>query len=48
MSKRIKHLAIIVGMLVFPIFMLTGCMKEGTDTIVLPLPDGKIPYSVIP
>ena len=28
--------------------MLSGCMKEGNDTIVLPLPDGKIPYSVIP
>ena len=48
MSKRIKHLAIIAGILVFPIFMLSGCMKEGNDTIVLPLPDGKIPYSVIP
>lgn len=48
MSKRIKHLAIIAGILVFPIFMLSGCMKEGIDTIVLPLPDGKIPYSVIP
>lgn len=48
MSKRIKHLAIVTGILFFPIFMLSGCMKEGNDTIVLPLPDGKIPYSVIP
>ena len=27
---------------------LSGCLKDGDDTIVLPLPDGKIPYSVIP
>lgn len=26
---------------------LAGCLHEGDDTIVLPLPDGKIPYSVI-
>ena len=48
MSKRVKHLTIIMGVLLFPIFMFSGCMKEGVDTIVLPLPDGKIPYSVIP
>lgn len=26
----------------------TSCIKDGNDTIVIPLPDGKIPYSVIP
>lgn len=28
--------------------LFTSCVKDGDDTIVLPLPDGKIPYSVIP
>ena len=27
--------------------LLASCQREGEDTIVLPLPDGKIPYSVI-
>lgn len=27
--------------------LFTSCLKDGDDTIVLPLPDGKIPYSVI-
>ena len=27
--------------------LVTSCLKEGTDTLVLPLPDGRIPYSVI-
>jgi hypothetical protein len=31
-----------------PFFLLTGCLKEGNDTIVLPQPYGKIPYDVIP
>ncbi|MBR1834162.1 MAG: hypothetical protein IJ785_01445 [Bacteroidales bacterium] len=48
MLKYIKHLLIISGMVALPIFLFSGCLKEGNDTIVLPLPDGKIPYSVIP
>lgn len=28
--------------------LFASCLKEGNDTLVLPLPDGKIPYSVIP
>lgn len=31
----------------FLTLLLTSCLKEGDDTIVLPLPDGRIPYSVI-
>ena len=27
--------------------LLTSCLKDGDDTVVLPLPDGRIPYSVI-
>lgn len=34
--------------LAFGGLLFTSCVKEGDDTIVLPLPDGKIPYSVIP
>ena len=48
MLKYIKHLLIISGLLSLPILLFSGCLKEGNDTIVLPLPDGKIPYSVIP
>ena len=48
MLKYVKHLLIISGLLSLPILLFSGCMKEGNDTIVLPLPDGKIPYSVIP
>lgn len=48
MLKYAKQLLIIAGMVTLPIFMFSGCLKEGNDTIVLPLPDGKIPYSVIP
>lgn len=48
MSKISKHLFMIVGVFVISIFLFTGCLKEGNDTIVLPLPDGKIPYSLIP
>jgi len=48
MIKSYKRLAILWGLLVFPFFLFTGCLKEGTDTIVLPYPYGKIPYDVIP
>ena len=48
MLKYVKHLLIISGFLSLPILLFSGCMKESNDTIVLPLPDGKIPYSVIP
>ena len=48
MLKYVKHLLIISGLLSLPILLFSGCLKEGNDTIVLPLPDGKIPYSVIP
>ena len=48
MLKYVKHLLIILGLLSLPILLFSGCLKEGNDTIVLPLPDGKIPYSVIP
>jgi hypothetical protein len=48
MLKHVKHLLIITGLVVFPLFLFSGCLKEGNDTIVLPLPDGKIPCSVVP
>ena len=48
MTKCNKHLRILLALLVLPVFLFTGCLKEGDDTIVLPLPYGKIPYDVIP
>ena len=48
MLKHFKHLLTIAGLVVLPIILFSGCLKEGNDTIVLPIPDGKIPYSVIP
>lgn len=48
MFKHFKQLLTIAGLVILPIFMFSGCLKEGNDTIVLPIPDGKIPYSVIP
>jgi hypothetical protein len=48
MNKRNKHLLIILALLVLPAFLFTGCLKEGNDTLVLPMPYGKIPYDVIP
>jgi hypothetical protein len=48
MAKCNKHLTKLLALLVLPVFIFTGCLKEGDDTIVLPLPNGKIPYDVIP
>lgn len=48
MFKTNKRLSILLGIFALPIMMFSSCLKEGDDTIVLPLPDGKIPYSVIP
>ncbi len=45
--KHNKIASLLLG-LVFVCSTFTGCLKEGTDTIVLPLPDGKIPISIIP
>jgi len=44
-TKRLTRLLMILSL---PIFLFSGCLKEGDDTLVLPTPDGKIPYSVIP
>lgn len=41
---NIKHFTI----LALAGLLFTSCMKEGENTIVLPLPNGKIPYEVIP
>lgn len=43
--KRNKYFPLILGLLVF---LFSGCLKEGDDTLALPLPIGKIPYDVIP
>ena len=48
MTKCNKHLRVLLVLLALPVFLFTGCLKEGDDTIVLPLPYGKIPYDVIP
>ena len=48
MTKCNKHLRMLLALLVLPVFLFTGCLKEGDDTIVLPVPYGKIPYDVIP
>ena len=48
MTKSNNHLKILLALMVLPFFIFTGCLKEGDDTIVLPLPYGKIPYDVIP
>ena len=48
MQKKFKTLAVLTIGLILTAVTLTSCLKEGTDTIVLPLPDGKIPTSVIP
>ena len=45
---KIKRLSIILIHLSLPFLLFTGCLKDGDDTLVLPTPDGKIPYSVIP
>lgn len=48
MTKTIKRLALLSVGFLFATVTLTSCLKDGDDTIVLPLPDGKIPFSVIP
>ena len=48
MIKCSKYLLVLLGLLIFPILLFTGCLKEGDDTIVLPFPIDKIPYEVIP
>ena len=48
MTKRNKHLRPIWILLALSVFGFTGCLKEGDDTIVLPMPYGKIPYEVVP
>lgn len=48
MTKCNKHLRILLALLALPVFLFTGCLKEGDNTIVLPEPYGKIPYDVIP
>lgn len=48
MKKKIKNLKLLWGLFLLPIFVFSGCLKEGDDTAVLPIPTGKIPYSVIP
>ena len=48
MLHKLKQLGIIVMLLAAPIFFFTSCLKDSDETIVLPFPYGKIPYSVIP
>lgn len=52
MEKRLSLKGVtfcgIVVTLVLASLLFSSCLKDGEDTIVLPLPDGKIPTSVIP
>ena len=48
MLHKLKHLGIMALLVAAPIFFFSSCLKDSDDTIVLPLPYGKIPYSVIP
>lgn len=43
-----KQLKLVWGLLLLPLLVFSGCLKEGKDTAVLPFPNGKIPYDVIP
>lgn len=45
---RCVTLCSIVVTLALASMLFTSCLKDGDDTIVLPLPDGKIPTSIIP
>lgn len=47
MTSTIKRAAFGMFGVVFAATLLTSCLKDGTDTIVLPLPDGTIPHDVI-
>lgn len=47
MTKPIKRVALLSVGLFLSAVALTGCLKDGDDTIVLPLPDGTIPESVV-
>ena len=48
MTSTIKRAAFGLFGVVVATTMLTSCLKDGTDTIVLPLPTGRIPQEVIP
>lgn len=37
-----------LAVLTIAALLFSACLKDGDDTLVLPLPDGKIPYEVIP
>lgn len=45
---KINRLTILLMSLSCSILLFSSCLKDGDDTLVLPTPDGKIPYSVIP
>lgn len=47
MTSTIKRITFGLFGIAVATTMLTSCLKDGTYTIVLPLPDGKIPYDVI-
>lgn len=45
--KQVTKLCLLVTAMLSSL-VFTSCLKDGDDTIVLPLPDGKIPTSIIP
>ena len=46
--KRIIKPSSAACLIIAVCLLFSSCLKEGDDTIVIPLPDGKIPVSVIP
>lgn len=45
--KRTKQLRQLLAVSFLSILAFSSCLKEGKDTVVLPVPSGKIPYDVI-
>lgn len=48
MLQKLKHIGLIAILFAAPILFFASCLKDSDETIVLPFPYGKIPYSVIP
>lgn len=47
MIKRNKCLCLIGGIAILSILAFSSCLKDGENTVVLPVPSGKIPADVI-
>lgn len=47
MKKSTKRLGLFLSLFLLSILTFSSCLKDGKDTVVLPVPTGKIPYDVI-